>query len=95
MVVLRNREPLWYRTGFYRNPIFKIQVRKTNTKVILKSADGATAGGCVRGWSEYWTFSVPIGPSHNKRAVTSPPVDFFAIGLRIRNPRGKPVLKTF
>ena len=53
--------------------------------------------GIVRGPSEYRTFSVSIGPSHkhNKRAVTSPPVDFFAIGLRIRNPRGKPVLKTF
>jgi hypothetical protein len=49
----------------------------------------------VRGWSEYWFFSVSIGFSHNKRAVTPPPVDSFATGLRIRNPRGKPVLKTF
>ena len=48
----------------------------------------------VRGPSEYWFFSVSIGFSRNKRAVTSQPVDFFAIGLRIRNPRGKPVLKT-
>jgi len=48
----------------------------------------------LRGYSEYWFFSVSIGFSHNKRAVTSPPVDFFAIGLRIRNPRGKLVLKT-
>ena len=48
----------------------------------------------VRGPSEYRFFSVSIGFSRNKRAVTSQPVDFFAIGLRIRNPRGKPVLKT-
>ena len=48
----------------------------------------------VRGPSEYWFFSVSIGFSRNKRAVTSQPVDFFAIGLQIRNPRGKPVLKT-
>ena len=49
----------------------------------------------VRGPSEYRFFSVSVGFSHNKRVVTSQPVDFFAIGLRIRNPRGKPVLKTF